>query len=76
VVFRPDPGEQVHFTPPGGGTAYRGGGGRGGPTSVKIVQDRHGALNQMDSHEGERLVVNLARRNSRAIRSYTNRTGR
>jgi hypothetical protein len=30
----------------------------------------------MDSHEGERLVVNLARRNSRAIRSYTNRTGR
>jgi tape measure domain-containing protein len=70
VVFDLTPGEHVQFTPPG--SSYAG----GRPTSVTVVQDRHGALNQMDSHEGERLVVNLARRNSRAIRSLTNRTGR
>jgi hypothetical protein len=75
VMFRLTPGERVDFTPPGGGTSYAGGAGGGRPV-FNLIEDKRGALRAMDSYEGERLNVNMARRNSGAIRSYTNRPGR
>jgi hypothetical protein len=67
--------ETAYFVPKGQGQAGSFGGGGGRPV-FNLIEDKRGALRAMDSYDGERLDVNLARRNSGAIRSYTNRPGR
>lgn len=72
VMFRATPGERVNVTPPGRPSGD-GGGGSAAPTVVRVVNvhDPRESLGIVDSPAGEKVFVNMLRRNRGLIRGIT-----